>query len=197
MSKVLILGSFITAMFYSNVAQPTTAPLEAAIAPTTTTTVSITVPVSTTTAPPKKVVVSTIPPTTAPPTTTTLPVGFQYPEWIALAINVGWPEDQLKFLDKVIHRESRGIPTVHNTDDPASGSRGLTQINGFWCRPNSDYKHPAGWLGHEGVVDSCEELFDPETNLRSALAIWQYGVDRHRCGWGPWKTRGFNPCKKH
>jgi hypothetical protein len=120
---------------------------------------------------------------------------FKHPEWIALASQVGWPESELDRLDHVIHRESRGEPTAWNRDDPMSGSRGLTQVNGFWCKKNRYEPNPAGFLGAAGVLDSCEDLFDPEINLRAALAMWEYGVQEHRCGWGPWQTKGFRPCK--
>ena len=69
---------------------------------------------------------------------------------------------------------------VHNVADPNGGSYGLTQINGFWCLPNTQW--PIGWLQAQGLIEQCDDLFNAETNLRSALAIW------HNSGWGPWAT---------
>lgn len=166
---------------------------------TTTVRVALSPPQTTTTT-----TTTTMPSTTT--TTTTTPIAektqqvrletYQHPEWIALAQDVGWPDTELARLDHVIHRESRGQPEVWNRDDPMSGSRGLVQVNGFWCKRTTHNTHDAGFLGNLGVLASCEDLFDPRTNLEAALAIYEYGVDRHRCGWGPWQTRGFRPCKK-
>lgn len=98
---------------------------------------------------------------------------------VNLARQVGWPEDELDTLAVVMLRESRCTPTAHNVDDPHGGSYGLTQINGFWCQPNSAW--PMGWLQVQDVgVTECGELYIPEANLRAALAIW------HNSGWGPW-----------
>jgi hypothetical protein len=98
---------------------------------------------------------------------------------VSLARQVGWPEDQLDTLAVVMLRESRCTLTAHNVDDPHGGSYGLTQINGFWCLPNSNW--PQGWLQVQGVgVTDCSELFIAEANLRAALAIY------NNSGWGPW-----------
>jgi Lysozyme like domain len=98
---------------------------------------------------------------------------------VNLARLVGWPEDQLDTLAVVMLRESNCVPTAHNVDDPHGGSYGLTQINGFWCIPNSNW--PQGWLQVQGVgVTDCSELYIPEANLRAALAIY------NNSGWGPW-----------
>jgi hypothetical protein len=98
---------------------------------------------------------------------------------VNLARQVGWPEEELDTLAVVMLRESNCTPTAHNLDDPMGGSYGLTQINGFWCLPNSAW--PMGWLQVQDIgVSECGELFIPEANLRAALAIW------HNSGWGPW-----------
>ena len=99
-------------------------------------------------------------------------------EWIPLAVHIGWPEEELPKLSYAVYRESRCRPDQHNPDDPMGGSNGLVQINRFWCRPSQYW--PDGWLQAQGVLDDCDELFDPETNLRAALAIWQ------NSGWEPW-----------
>jgi hypothetical protein len=176
--------------------------VEITAATTTTTTTTIPEMTTTTTKPPNAIPVTTTTTTDKPSYTevqrkaqTVSMAEFRYPQWISLASEIGWPESELDRLDYVIHRESRGLPDVHNMKDPMGGSRGLTQINGFWCRKNSNEPHRAGFLGAHAVLDSCEELFDPETNLRAALTIWRYGVQKYRCGWGPWQTKGFRPCR--
>ena len=118
-----------------------------------------------------------VPSVTAPePPTETV---FEHcPEWEPLAREVGWPEPELERLDYVVFRESRCDPTQWNPDDPMGGSHGLTQVNGFWCRPTRYW--PDGWLQAQEQVDQCVDLYDPETNLSSALAMW------HNSGWGPW-----------
>lgn len=128
-------------------------------------------------------------------TTTTIPSvpnGLLCPEYYNLAKEVGWPEDQLERLDYVMWRESRCDPSVHNKKDPAGGSRGLIQINGFWCRPNRFTDH--GFLQDNDVLVNCDQLFDPHINLSAGLAIYNYGLEEHGCGWGPWSTKKSRWC---
>lgn len=108
-------------------------------------------------------------------------------EYHDLAIKVGWTEAHWKKLSFVMHRESRCKTMAFNKSDPSGGSRGLIQINGFWCRP-SRY-NPTGWLQAQGILDTCEDLFIPEVNLRAGLAMWNYSQERNGCGWNPWATR--------
>jgi soluble lytic murein transglycosylase-like protein len=75
-------------------------------------------------------------------------------------------------------RESRCIPDVINSKDPSGGSRGLMQINGFWTP----------WLIERGLITSKENLLQADVNLRAALEIYNYGVDRYGYGWGPWSA---------
>jgi hypothetical protein len=108
-------------------------------------------------------------------------------EWRELALMIGWPAEEWPTLSYVLHRESRCNVGSHNKTDPMSGSRGLMQINGYWCRPSKYSK--AGWLQERGILSTCDDLYDPEVNLRAGLAIWQYGEEKHGCGWrGPWAT---------
>lgn len=123
------------------------------------------------------------------PTPVIVPDNLKCPEYYALAKELGWPEDQLERLDHVMWRESRCDSSVHNTKDPASGSRGLIQINGFWCRPNRWTKN--GYLQDHNILKTCEDLFDPAVNLRAGLSIYNYGLETHRCGWGPWSTKNL------
>lgn len=100
-------------------------------------------------------------------------------EWIPLAVEVGWPEDELSQLSYVIYRESRCDPAAHNGDDPTRrGSLGLTQVNGFWCLPSKYW--PEGWLQAHGILTDCDGLYDPATSLTASYAIWQ------NSGWSPW-----------
>lgn len=103
------------------------------------------------------------------------------PQWEAEAVRQGWPIDQLDRLDHIMWRESRCKPDAHNTDDPTKyGSRGLLQVNGYWCSGNRFW--PDGWLQTHVGIDSCDDLFDPAVNLRSALFMF------NNSGWGPWKA---------
>lgn len=108
-------------------------------------------------------------------------------EWRELALQVGWPAEEWSIMSYVLYRESRCSTISHYKGDPNSGSRGLMQINGYWCRPSKWSK--AGWLQDRGILATCDDLFDPEVNLRAGLAIWLYGEQKHGCGWrGPWAT---------
>lgn len=112
------------------------------------------------------------------------PDGSSCAEWFALALEVGWDASEWQTLDRVLYRESRCLPSVHNPHDPAGGSFGLAQINGYWCSP-SRYTE-VGWLQDQGRLRGCSDLYRPEINLAAALAIWQYDVDRGGCGWRAW-----------
>jgi len=108
-------------------------------------------------------------------------------EWHDLAIAVGWSEAQWPKLSYIIHRESRCKIKSLNKTDPNGGSRGLMQINGYWCRKNK--YNPTGWLQAKGILNNCDDLFNPEVNLRAGLAMWNYSQERNKCGWRPWATR--------
>lgn len=132
-----------------------------------------------------------------PVTTTTVPkkqapYGSNCPDYYELAIESGWDENEWEKLDYIIWRESRCQPEVHNKQDPAGGSRGLIQINGFWCRPSRYY--PEGYLQSQDALNECSDLFDPQTNLEAGLVIYNYGVENHGCGWGPWSTKNTDWC---
>ena len=116
------------------------------------------------------------------PTTTTSSTLFIDPyssapeQFAALAVNLGWPVKQYKKLVMVITRESNGIAIAHNSKDPMTGSYGLMQINGFWCKGANSFLQKAG------LLTSCEMLLDPQINLRAGLIIFT------RSGWSPWRT---------
>jgi soluble lytic murein transglycosylase-like protein len=99
-------------------------------------------------------------------------------QFSALAVNLGWPANERTVLESVMFRESRCIPNAVNSKDPNGGSRGLMQINGFWTP----------WLTDAGIITSAENLLQADVNLRAALAIYNYGVDKHGYGWGPWSA---------
>jgi hypothetical protein len=120
-----------------------------------------------------------LPETTVAPTTTITTIAT-CDDALQLALNLGFPADQLGTLDLVMHRESRCQTTAHNLSDPNSGSYGLTQINGFWCLPNSNW--PIGWLQEKGILDECSDLFNATISLRATLAIY------NNSGWAPWAT---------
>jgi hypothetical protein len=90
-------------------------------------------------------------------------------------------------VDYIMWRESRCRQVAHNPTDPNGGSYGLFQINGYWCKKNK--YNPTGWLQAKGILNTCEDLFIPEVNLRAGLAMWNYSQERNKCGWRPWATR--------
>ena len=120
------------------------------------------------------------------PTSTTSTTTTVFPAWTGCesvplyAYRAGWSDWDIETLMMVVRRESACTPTAYNATDPNGGSYGLTQINGFWCRPSKYW--PQGWLQAHGIVGACEDLWDPMTNLKAAYAI-------HRnSGWVPWRT---------
>ena len=92
---------------------------------------------------------------------------------------IGWPADQLGMLVAIAQLESRCQPDAFNPSDPNGGSYGIMQINGFWCQPSRYW--PNGYLQAHGLLTSCADLYDRETNLRAALAIYRYSN-----GWRAW-----------
>jgi len=115
-----------------------------------------------------------------PSPTTTLP-DTDCAEWYPLAMEVGWPEAEWPTLSYVMHRESRCDPSVTSRHD----DRGLLQIHPpSWCKPNR--YNEIGWLQAQGVINECEELYDPRKNLLAGHMIYLYGVEKHGHGWGPW-----------
>ena len=116
------------------------------------------------------VVPNTIALTPVPTTTTAVPKGCA--AYVADAISAGWPAEQAPTLARVMFRESRCIPTAFNAKDSNGGSRGLMQINGTH----------KGWLMDTGYINSLDDLFNPDINLRAALHLW------HMVGWSAWSA---------
>lgn len=89
-------------------------------------------------------------------------------QWLDMAIDVGWPVEQLPTLGYVMHRESRCDPTA--TGSLVCGAHGcaralgLTQLLGWSCPPGGCY--------------------DPASNMAKALELWRSS------GWRPWCLAG-------
>jgi len=134
--------------------------------------------------PPDRIVTDTVPrrkPTVTTTTVTTLPPArhAECAKWLGLALRAGWKREVLPELERVLWKESRCLPHVHNATDPNGGSHGLAQVNGFWCRPSRYY--PDGYLQTKRILTTCDELYAPLINLRAALAIYDYAK-----GWSQW-----------
>jgi soluble lytic murein transglycosylase-like protein len=115
---------------------------------------------------------SVVPPTIAltPIATTTTAAPKGCAAYVADAISAGWPAEQAPTLARVMFRESRCIPTAYNAKDSNGGSRGLMQINGT---------HKS-WLMDTGYINSLDDLFNPDVNLRAALHLYLM------VGWSAW-----------
>jgi hypothetical protein len=125
-----------------------------------------------------QVVPASLPPTT---TTTTLPALVTTCTQVAsLALAEGLPPSELETALRVAVRESRCTSDAYNAYDTNGGSYSIYQINGYWCRPNQYW--PTGWLQAKGILQTCDDLFDPTINTRAMVAIWR------NSGWLPWKT---------
>ena len=96
-----------------------------------------------------------------------------------MATYVGWDQAQIPKLLAVSWRESRCRADAFNNADTVGQSYGNLQINDFWCLPSKYFKQ--GYLQAYGLLDTCADLFDLETNLRSGLAIYRYSN-----GWRAW-----------
>lgn len=159
----------------------------AVVETTTTVAPTTTAPEATTTMAPTTVATTTTTTTTLPPVVLPYKQAHQMcPQWHDLAREVGWPEERLSKLSYIMWRESRCNVDSWYKADPMSGSRGLTQVNGFWCKKQTTW--PDGWLTTNlGYEVTCEDLFDPRINLISALAIWNYSLNSgNHNPWRPW-----------
>jgi hypothetical protein len=117
----------------------------------------------------------------ATPPTTTMPAYVNTCTQVAvLALAEGLPQDQLETALKVANRESRCTSDAFNAYDTNGGSYSIYQINGYWCRPNKYW--PTGWLQAKGILETCDDLYDPTINTRAMVAIWR------NSGWLPWNT---------
>ncbi len=115
-----------------------------------------------------------------PPTTTMPPYVNTCTQVAVLALAEGLPQDQLETALKVANRESRCTEDAYNAYDTNGGSFGVYQINGYWCLPNTYW--PTGWLQAKGILETCNDLYNPTINTRAMVAIWR------NSGWLPWNT---------
>lgn len=93
-------------------------------------------------------------------------------EWHDLAIQVGWPEAQWKYLQQVIYRESRCQEDAFNGSDA-----GLLQVN----RVHQSY------IGELGMGFFPDAMFVAENNLWFGLLLWE-GSGKN-C-WKHWRFSG-------
>jgi hypothetical protein len=129
---------------------------------------------------------STIPATTIP--AKIIIEGLPCPEWHDLAIEIGMTIEDLPIVMAIIHRESRCLPGEINKTLNRDGSWdwGLSQVNDrSWCAKNR--WNPIGYLQAQGIISTCEDLLDPEMNLRSMLALMIYSEAHSVCRFEPWK----------
>jgi len=114
--------------------------------------------------------------------------GLPCPKWHDLAVEVGISIDDLPIVMAIIHRESRCLPGKINKTLNRDGSwdLGLSQVNDrSWCKKNR--WNPIGYLQAQGIIETCEDLLDPEMNLRSMLALMIYSEANASCRFAPWK----------
>ena len=91
------------------------------------------------------------------------PATAHCPQWWSEARDVGWAESDLVHMDRIMYRESRCQPGVHNR----AGANGLMQVMSMWA-------------------DDCgmtvAQLRQAITNLQCALHVLDVQ------GWGAWST---------
>jgi hypothetical protein len=113
-----------------------------------------------------------------------MPYGSLCPQWYDLAMQY-FPPAEWNTIDFLLNRESRcDLRALNPKDTNGKPSYSLFQINGFWCRPSKHYEQ--GFLQEQGVLTTCDELFEPETQFRAARAIYVEGLVRHGRGWRSW-----------
>ena len=97
------------------------------------------------------------------------------PEWWQLALEVGWTEDQLSTLDRVMWNETRCIPDlISSTND-----FGLVQINRHVWKETVE-QH--GW--------TMNDLLIPRNGLAMGLIVYEAAEAMGWCGWQPWYRSG-------
>jgi len=103
-----------------------------------------------------------------------LPEGTPCQEWALLALEVGWPHEELVNLLEGMWQESRCLNIIPGDPRWNGGDYGLMQINTVWKDEVED------------LFGSWDRINEPAVNLAMALEIWRWH-DHHRgCGWGPW-----------
>lgn len=96
------------------------------------------------------------------------------------AAQIGFTPDEAALLDRIAWHESRCSTDVLGDLDRGV-SYGILQIHGpSWCEPNRYW--PIGYLQAKGVLDTCEDLFDPAISVIAAGHIYREG------GFQQWST---------
>ena len=150
-------------------------PAETVEAPATpiSTTVPPSTTVSTTSAPPIVQITTTSTSTTT--TTEPLPEG-KCSEWYESALDVGWPREWLPLMGRIAWAESRCLPDVYGT-----GALGIMQMQ--W----NAHRH---WMATEFGITTRDDLYDPVTNLTTALWLARYAEEHYGCWAQPWYMSG-------
>ena len=152
--------------------------------------------VATVTPPPRTVVITPVPSTPAP-TTTTVPdtpktahdalqadlgtlIAPDTPcqEWAPLALEVGWPQEELVNVLEEMWQESRCLNIIPGHKNFNGWDYGPMQINQVWKEETAN------------LFGSWDTIQDPRINLAMALEIWRWHDHHHGCGWEPWSR----PC---
>jgi len=106
-------------------------------------------------------------------------------KYVNLAREVGFPKSDRWMLRVLMHRESRCQPTSigrnRNTQgEVTSQDWGLLQVNDVsWVT----------YLRELGVITKREDLLNPRTNLKAALALVEYTESRGLPRWYQWRTK--------
>ena len=109
-------------------------------------------------------------------------------KYVKLALEVGFKKGDIPELMRLAHRESRCIPTNIGLNKRADGSVwskdvGLMQVNNYsWIT----------YLRNQGIAQTSEDLLNPRTNLRAALALVKYSIKEGLPKWYQWRTSNPN-----
>ena len=96
------------------------------------------------------------------------------------ALLVGFTPDQAALLDEIAYLESRCQPDARG-DLNDGVSHGILQIHGpSWCEPSRYW--PDGYLQTKMIVETCDDLYDPEIAVLAARLIFVEG------GFEQWST---------
>lgn len=118
-------------------------------------------------------------PLRAPQTRQTAPEGY-CPQVLETAPLIGFRDDETVLLARLAWLESRCNETILGDLDRGV-SYGILQIHGpTWCEPSRYW--PNGYLQTKGVLDECEDLFDPGVSVIAAKFIVNEG------GYEQWST---------
>ena len=98
-------------------------------------------------------------------------------EWAPLALEVGWPADELVNVLEEMWQESRCLNIIPGHPKFNGGDHGIMQVNRVWEDETAN------------LFGSWDAINDPAVNLAMALEIWRWH-DHHRgCGWEPWSRQ--------